>query len=155
MTEPALSSDPTDTAADRADALRAASVGFAHAIRLSHHARSDASSCEGEDKLPHLRTAHSHLQAAATSLADIRPPEYTEDEAAYMRKWFSNELDQFSSLASVFPELEMGLQELRQRLESLSQDSSVAERQSSDPTGTGPPEPSGPSEPSEVETTTA
>jgi hypothetical protein len=148
MTESALSSDPTDTAADRAGILRAPSVDFAHAIRRSHHARSE-SSCEGEDKLPHLWTALSHLQSAATSLADIHPPVYTEDEAAYTRKWFSNELDQFSSLASGFPELDMGLQGLRQRLESLSQDSSVAERQSSDLTGTGPPEPS------EVETTTA
>ncbi|RSH92438.1 hypothetical protein EHS25_008853 [Saitozyma podzolica] len=105
MAESALSSN--ETAADRAGGsspLRQPSVDFAHAVRRSHHARSDASSCEGEEQLPDLRTALTHLHAAATFLANIRPPEYTEVEVAYMRKWFGNELDQFSSSASDFPE---------------------------------------------------
>jgi hypothetical protein len=155
MAESALSSN--ETAADRAGGsspLGQPSVDFAHAVRRSHHARSDASSCEGEEQLPDLRTALTHLHAAATFLANIPPPEYTEVEVAYMRKWFGNELDQFSSSASDFPEVRTELQELRQGLESLSQGLSVrdAHEKSRDPTETVP---TVPREPSEVDTSTA
>lgn len=146
MTESALSSN--ETAADPAGTLREPSVEFAHVVRRSHHARSDASRREGEEQLSHLRTALSLLRAASTSLANIRPPEYTDDEVAYLRKWFGNELDEFSSSAGDLPEVSMEVQELRQGLESLSKGSSVgnAHQQLRDPTKTVPPVPPGPSE---------